>query len=209
MFDHEEYEKKCEVIRAANKELLDIFEKALIASGLSAKTIDRHLSNVDFYINVYLLRAEPHPMEDGVGMIRILRENISNTLGDLSRDHKGEFTIITGASGYKELLNCAKTIENHSTNIKIQVLKAINDFFGETITVAGLLTGRDIVNAIKKNNAFRKVIIPSNVLRAGERIFLDDMTIDDVERLTGCKIIVADYSGEDLINCLNKELREE
>ena len=69
MFDHEEYEKKCEVIRAANKELLDIFEKDLIASGLSAKTIDRHLSNVDFYINVYLLRAEPHPMEDGVGMI--------------------------------------------------------------------------------------------------------------------------------------------
>lgn len=148
-------------------------------------------------------------LEDGVGMIRILRENISNTLGNLDKEDKGEFTIITGASGHKELLNCAKIIENHGSNIKLQVLKVINEFFGETISVAGLLTGRDIVNALKNNDTYSKIIIPSNMLRAGERIFLDDMTIDDVERLTGCKIIVADYSGEDLIYCLNKELREE
>ena len=148
-------------------------------------------------------------LEDGVGMIRILRENITKTLEDLVKEDKGEFTIITGASGYKELLNCAKIIEDHSSNIKLQVLKVINNFFGETITVVGLLTGRDIVNALKTSEHYSKVIIPSNILRAGERIFLDDMTIEDVEGLTGCKFIVADYSGDDLIDCLNKELKEE
>ncbi|MGM9975000.1 MAG: DUF512 domain-containing protein [Clostridiaceae bacterium] len=148
-------------------------------------------------------------LEDGVGMIRILRENIAKSLGDLVKEDKGQFTIITGASGYKELLNCARIIESHSPNIKIQVLKVINEFFGETITVVGLLTGKDIVSALKNNNHYGKVIIPSNVLRAGESVFLDDMTIDDVERLTDCKIIVADYSGEDLINCINKEIKEE
>ncbi|WP_426349272.1 DUF512 domain-containing protein [Alloiococcus sp. CFN-8] len=148
-------------------------------------------------------------LEDGVGMIRILRENINKTLGALDKENKGEFTIITGASGYKELLNCANIIEEYSSNIKLKVLKVINEFFGETITVVGLLTGMDIVNALKKGDSYKKVIIPSNVLRAGERIFLDDMTIEDVERLTDCKIIIADYSGEDLIDCLNKELKEE
>ena len=68
-FDYEKYEKDCEKIRVVNDELLDIFEKDLINAGLSQKTIRSHLSNVDFYINEYLLREDAHPMEDGVGMI--------------------------------------------------------------------------------------------------------------------------------------------
>ena len=69
MFDFEEYEAACEAIRAANNKLLDLFEKDLELAGLSPKTIRSHLSNVDFYINEYLLREDTHPMEDGVGMI--------------------------------------------------------------------------------------------------------------------------------------------
>lgn len=69
MFDYEKYEKECEKIRAINNELLDVFENDLTAAGLSSKTIRSHLSNVDFYINEYLLREDAHPMEDGVGTI--------------------------------------------------------------------------------------------------------------------------------------------
>ena len=68
-FDYEKYEQECERIRTTNDKLLELFEKDLSDSGLSIKTINRHLANADFYINDFLLREEAHPMEDGVGMI--------------------------------------------------------------------------------------------------------------------------------------------
>lgn len=66
MFDYEEYERECDKIRQTNEELLTLFEEELQDSGLSAKTVRRHLSNAEFYINEYLLREEPRPMEDGI-----------------------------------------------------------------------------------------------------------------------------------------------
>lgn len=66
MFDYEEYESGCNKIRQTNEELLALFEEELQDSGLSAKTVRRHLSNAEFYINEYLLREEPRPMEDGI-----------------------------------------------------------------------------------------------------------------------------------------------
>ena len=66
MFDNEEYERECDKIRQTNEELLALFEEELQDSGLSAKTVRRHLSNAEFYINEYLLREEPRPMEDGI-----------------------------------------------------------------------------------------------------------------------------------------------
>ena len=68
-FDYEKYEQECERIRTTNDKLLELFEKDLSDSGLSIKTINRHLANADFYINDFLLREEAHPMEDGVDMI--------------------------------------------------------------------------------------------------------------------------------------------
>jgi hypothetical protein len=62
---YEEYEKLCKLQQAKNYEYLDIFEKDLMASGLSQKTIKKHLNNVDFYINTYLLREEPLEMAAG------------------------------------------------------------------------------------------------------------------------------------------------
>lgn len=69
MFDYEEYEKKCEDIRAQNMELMEIFKTDITKAGLSTKTINTHLSNVDFYINEYLLLEDAIPMEEGVGML--------------------------------------------------------------------------------------------------------------------------------------------
>ena len=69
MFDYDNYEKECDTVRTTNNELLVIFENDLTKAGLSKKTITSHLSNVDFYINEFLLLNEVHPMEDGVGMV--------------------------------------------------------------------------------------------------------------------------------------------
>ena len=69
MFDYEEYEKECDRIRKDNGELLSLFEDDLTNAGLSSKTIRRHLSNVDFYINEYLLREEPLTIEYGTAKL--------------------------------------------------------------------------------------------------------------------------------------------
>ena len=63
IFDYEDYEKACLVIQKKNEEYLNLFEMDLINSGLTEKTVNRHLRNVDFYINTYLLREEPRDME--------------------------------------------------------------------------------------------------------------------------------------------------
>ena len=65
-FSYEEYEKACEEVRRSNAGLLSVFEDELTAKGLARKTIERHIFNVDLYINDYLLREEARPMEDGV-----------------------------------------------------------------------------------------------------------------------------------------------
>lgn len=67
--DYEEYEKQCKEIRAENDNLLKIFEEDLKSKGLSEQTIGRHISNVDFYINEYLLREDARTMEEGVAAI--------------------------------------------------------------------------------------------------------------------------------------------
>lgn len=69
MYDDKEYKEKCDAIRSANADLLDIFEKDLTDAGFSERTIRSHLANVSFYLNTFLLSEDIHPMEDGVGMM--------------------------------------------------------------------------------------------------------------------------------------------
>ena len=67
--DYEEYEKACDAIRRENTNLLEVFENHLANNGLSQKTINRHIGNVDFYINDYLLYDDVRTMEDGVSRV--------------------------------------------------------------------------------------------------------------------------------------------
>lgn len=67
--DYEEYEKLCEQIKKDNEEHLEIFQSELEKSGLSEKTIRKHVNNADFYINEFLLYEEPVPMKEGCGCI--------------------------------------------------------------------------------------------------------------------------------------------
>ncbi|WP_040211614.1 radical SAM protein [Clostridium polynesiense] len=150
-----------------------------------------------------------HQLEDGVGMIRILRENIKNSLELLDLKISGELCFITGDSAYKEIRETANIIMNRNDKIQIKVLEVINHFFGETITVAGLLTGKDIINSLKLNKIKGNIIIPRNMLRAEDTVFLDDITVEDIEKTAQGRVIIVDYTGEDLIDKINHALKEE
>ncbi len=80
MDEYEVYEKECKEIREINEELLELFEKDMMDKNLSDKTINRHLSNVNFYINEYMLHEDATPMEDGVRMLDMLFENVCGQL---------------------------------------------------------------------------------------------------------------------------------
>jgi putative radical SAM enzyme (TIGR03279 family) len=174
----------------------------------------------------YIVSGEPLPdsehyqgfeqIEDGVGMVTLLKDTIDTTLPDLKKDGVGSFTFVTGALVYPEIVRIKDKIQRLNNNINITVEKILNKFFGETITVTGLLTGIDIINTLKEREVGDYIIIPDNVLRKGyelsnsdEAILLDDYTVEDLSRELNRKVIICDFTGDDLITIINEHLRED
>lgn len=151
----------------------------------------------DFY-------EEFNQLEDGIGMIRIFRENIKNTLKDLKREIRGNFTFITGVSAFKEIKSAADKIISTNKYININTVKILNNCFGESITVAGLITGKDIIDQLKNVEYGEYIIIPKNMLKSDSDVFLDDIRIYQVENALNAKILVCEYTGEDLIKIINE-----
>lgn len=147
--------------------------------------------------------GEYEQLEDGVGMIRLLRETINIEKEGLRQDIKGEFTFITGVSAFNEIENVAKTLMDVNNSLKINAYKIINNFFGETITVAGLLTGKDIIEQLNGKSLGKYLIISRNMLRAGEKVFLDDITVEDMEKALNVEVVIVNYTGEGLVNIIN------
>jgi putative radical SAM enzyme (TIGR03279 family) len=167
------------------------------------------LPQSDFY-------EEYDQLEDGVGMIRLLRDTIEKDIKSLNKTQKGSFTMITGTSAFSEIKRVVDMISETNSNIKIDCIKIINEFFGETITVAGLLTGKDIINQLKGKISSKYLIMPDNMFRKGyelgnpkENIMLDDIKVKDIEDALDVKVIICSYTGEDLIQLINAHLEEE
>lgn len=168
----------------------------------------KEIPNQEFY-------DDYHQIEDGIGMVRCFRDAIDDTLENLDENIKGSFSIVTGTLAYPELLEACNKIRNKNSNIKLDVYEIINNYFGSTITVAGLLTGTDIIDQMKGIINSKYLIMSNNMFRKGyeladssEQIMLDDIKIKDIEDALNVKVIVVDYTGEDLIEKLN-EYKEE
>ncbi|MBX4266265.1 DUF512 domain-containing protein [Clostridium estertheticum] len=154
-------------------------------------------------------------LEDGIGMIRLLRSVIDEDIVKLKLNNEGSFTFITGHSAYAEILKVAEKITACNNKINIDVKEIANVFFGETITVAGLLTGSDIIKQLTGEKLGEYLMLPSNMFKSGyelgsneQRIFLDNVTVSDLEKRLNTKVLICDYSGEDLINIINQNSRE-
>lgn len=154
-------------------------------------------------------------IEDGVGVTRCFIENINDSLEDLDTDSSGSYSIVTGALAYDEVKKAADKITAKNPNIHIDVYKIINNFFGDTITVTGLLTGTDIIDQIKDKIKTPYLFMSDNMFRRGYElapealIMLDDMTVLDIERELNVKVIPCDFAGENLISLINTYNKEE
>ncbi len=154
-------------------------------------------------------------IEDGVGMIRCFREAIKNTVDDLEQNISGTFSIATGKLAFKEISAGVEKLMEKNQQIKIDTYEIINHFFGETITVAGLLTGKDIIEQLKGKIKSDYLIMSNNMFRKGyelgpaEYIMLDDTKIGDIEKELNVKVLVCDHTGEDLVSIINEACQEE
>lgn len=158
----------------------------------------------------YLLAGEPLPeektydgylqLENGVGMIRLLEEEVKEALRSLPGDDRSRrVTIATGELAAPFLQRHADRVREHYPNVQVRVLPVKNTFFGERITVAGLLTGQDLIEQLGGQDLGERLLLTSHMLKSGEPVFLDDRTVEEVENALQTKIFIVESSGTDLI----------
>lgn len=101
------------------------------------------------------------------------------------------------------MIKSCKKPKKSSPSFRAGSIPSGNRFFGETITVSGLVTGQDLIAQLKGQELGQRLLIPSNMLRAGESVFLDDVTVADVERELGVTVCPVDAeSGFDLVDAM-------
>ena len=169
----------------------------------------------------YMLAGRPLPeeasydgylqLENGVGMMRLLMnefaEAMDETLAEseykeeameVLNDEFGGYhkvSLITGRLAAPFLREMAADFMKEFPGYEVEVVDIRNDFFGERITVSGLITAQDLIAQAKERDLGNQIAIPCNMLRSGERVFLDDQTVEDVESALQVPVIIVKSSG--------------
>ena len=145
-------------------------------------------------------------LENGVGMWTSLKEEFIDELENAQEDDpKSHVSIATGTAAYPLIKELAEKFENKYNDSKIDVYEIENDFFGHSITVAGLVTGGDLIAQLKGKSLAETLLIPSVMLRSEGDLFLDSISTEDVEKELGVTLKVNDCTGADLFySMMNK-----
>lgn len=142
-------------------------------------------------------------LENGVGMLRSLMTEFSQGLEDV--DPAAEylsFTSATGMSAQPFIAALVAQAKERCPSLQGEVVGIRNDFFGHTIDVAGLLTAQDIIAQLKERQLGDHILLPANVLRHGGDVFLDDLTVEDVEQALGRPVTVVEQDGFSLVDAI-------
>ena len=150
-------------------------------------------------------------LENGVGMIRLLYEEFMDALREKEDDGKTEeLSMATGFLPYPYLKRLLDRMAEVYPGRKIHLYPIRNDFFGEMITVAGLITGQDLVAQLKGKPLGSRLLLPSVMFKSGEEVFLDDMTRTQAEAALQIPINIVKSGGYDLLSAiLDREAAEE
>ena len=146
---------------------------------------------------------EFYQLENGIGMMRQFLDKFKSTHRLLPRNLKKNLniTLVTGVSAFRLIRETIRQKLNSISGLKIRPVVVKNDFFGNTVTVTGLLTGVDIIDTLRKEKTLGKIIlIPPNCINQ-DRLFLDDLTPQDLECELGRKVVIGSY---DLVESLIK-----
>lgn len=161
-------------------------------------------------------------LENGVGMLRLLLDEFQEEmdsrrkLGRFQEEvnscckpsslpnavKRKELSIATGLLPYPYIRQMVEEMQRECPEISVHVYPVTNFFFGEHITVSGLLTGRDLRDQLKGKTLGERLLLPENVLRSGEDVFLDDMTIKELENALQVPINIVKSSGHEFVKAI-------
>lgn len=201
-------------------------EKAKVLIADINKMQDEYMNKLDTrYIfasdEFYLVSKEDLPTydeyegfpqyENGVGLLRSFASEIEEALDKIHKKRVHSKTIIfaTGKLAGEFMNEIARKIEDKFIGLNIIVVPIKNNFFGETITVSGLVTGGDLVEQIKDMEESDLVIIPRSMMKVDEEIFLDNITLEEAIEKMNKRIIYSKVDGSDLIRLIDKEVKYE
>ncbi|MCF0146661.1 MAG: DUF512 domain-containing protein [Eubacterium sp.] len=167
----------------------------------------------------YLLAGEPIPeaetydgypqLENGVGMLRLLEEEITEELADRAGDNRERsVSLACGMLPGVFLEEQMDRIRRLYPKVQIRCLPIRNDFYGERITVTGLVTGGDLIRQLQGRELGDRLLIPCQMLRAGEDVFLDNVAVKDVEKSLHIPVVIVGSEGQDLCRCILGEERQ-
>ncbi len=140
-------------------------------------------------------------IENGVGLCASLKSEFEDAMLDYPDASVNTCkTIVTGTLAYDFI--CSLVSKLDTDRIKVKSIK--NKFFGEKITVSGLITAGDIIEQLKNEDLGEELLIPISMLRRDEDVFLDNLTVADVEDALGTKVVVVENDGYDFIEKLLK-----
>lgn len=161
-------------------------------------------------------RYDGYPqLENGVGMLRLLLTEFEEACRGLEASYGGarkeltkpvKLSIATGKLAYPCIRSMAERLEGFFEGLTVQVFGIRNDFFGERITVSGLLTGSDIIGQLKGKELGSALLLPQNVLRSGEDLFLDDVTPAQVESALQVRVNIVKSSGQDFVDAIVSQI---
>ncbi len=136
-------------------------------------------------------------LENGVGMVRLFRDEVQEELERLPGDgRKRSVTIATGKLAAPVLKEAVRKIQTKYPGVQVFVIPVENRFFGERITVAGLLTGKDLKDQLLGRNLGEELLLTEHMFKRGEQVFLDDMTKEELSRALQVPVTIVKSDGK-------------
>lgn len=188
---------------------IDIIEK------MGDECVKKHGRRIFFPGDEFYLLAEreiPSPefyedfsaLEDGIGMIAYLTDDVGWKLEELDADESlcHKVTIACGEGVFPYMKRIMSMINEKFPNITINTRAIKNNFFGGEVNVSGLVTGGDLIDQLRDDDLGDRLIIPSSMLRFENDLFLDDVSTDDVERELGVTLVPVNNNGNDLVEAV-------
>lgn len=166
----------------------------------------------------YLLAEEELPeeerydgylqLENGVGMLRLLLNEFEEAYEPLAGDGREiHLSMATGKLAYPYLKEMLERLKAKYPNLNVNLFEIRNDFFGERITVAGLITGQDLIAQLMGQDLGDALLLPCSMLRSGEDVFLDDVTVTELSDALQVPIDIVKSSGQDFIEAVLQQTK--
>ncbi len=203
----------CKLTPITKKDALDCLE---IVGKKQKRFLKEHFTRFVYASDEFYLKAEKElpdssfyeeypQLENGVGLLSLLKDEFYKALEKMPKsDITHSIAVITGEAAYPTIKEIASALEKKFCGVKVSVYKIKNNFYGDTVTVSGLLCGCDITEQLKDVIKEKEALISKSMLKSNTNLFLDDYTTNRVEEELKIRIIPTENDGERLLKALLK-----